>query len=166
MMASAPGGVLTAGSHANRHDRTEKTIDSAPNGAPGSAAANCFQAFNRKEDATPYRKPQKLVEVLTNLFHNHEPKLTPEQARAELEKMRDPQDGGRMFCWSKRGTFMPKGTTKAQKKAYGDWQGCVVCGKKPCECNGMLLPVESIKAFFGSLAKSRKKIGKENMQKK
>ena len=63
-------------------------------------------------------------------------------------------DGGLMFCYSKRGEFVPK-TNKAR---YNAWNGCSMCKKKPCECNGMLPTIQMIQNFINSATQKRKKV--------
>ena len=53
---------------------------------------------------------------------------------------------------------MPK--TGKHKAAYETWIGCEMCGKKPCECNGPLLPEGTISSYFSNLASLQKKQGK------
>ena len=93
-------------------------------------------------------------------------KMNPEQAWKELRKMRDPDDGGLMFCWSKRGVQMPR--TGKHKTACEEWLGCSACAHKnggvpckPCQCNGMLPTVDMITCCFSSLAAKKKKRGRE-----
>ena len=157
-IASKPGGLIAMGSRTNRKDKHFKAFPEAAIGAKGADAADCFQKFNRKEDTEVIHKTEAQLKALSDIFFGHEPKLTPAQARDSLRKMIDPVDGGLMFCYSKRGTYMPK--TGKNKAAYEAWAGCVMCGKKPCECNGILLPEATIASYFSSLAASQKKQGK------
>lgn len=156
-MASQPGGLMTVGRRVDRKATGFKAFPSAADGAKGSVAAVCFQKFNRKEDTTVIHKTLAQIDALQEIFHNHEPKLTPAQARECMSNMIDDKDGGLMFCWSKRGTYMPK--TGKHKTAYDAWEGCTMCSQKPCECNGILLPEGTINSFFGSLAATQKKRG-------
>jgi hypothetical protein len=99
--ASKPGGVVSCGS---RPDRQGQFIfeceDSAEDGAQGEEDARCFGRFNWKEDQTAYRKPAKLLEILGELYEL-EPKLSAKAMKERMKAMRD-DDGGLLFCWSKR----------------------------------------------------------------
>ena len=50
--------------------------------------------------------------------------------------------------------------TGKHQAAYEAWTGCELCGKKPCDCNGMLLTVDQITSYFSLLAKKQKDAGK------
>jgi hypothetical protein len=104
-MASRPGRVVAAGGHVNPKSLGSKSFPSAADGTKGVAAANCYQKFNRKEDVDVIHKTEAQLRALTELFHGHDPKLKPAQAREIMKKMIDPNNSGLMFCWSKRGTF-------------------------------------------------------------
>jgi hypothetical protein len=153
LMASGVGGAMAVG---HRPDRLLKnksvTVIEVPLHSLGIQAACCFQKFNRKEGESNYVKPQKLVDELKRLY-DIVPKLNAPQFLEELRRKRDPVDGGMMFCYRKRGTTFPK----QPAKAWREWKGCVLCGKKPCECNGMLLRVDAINNYIKYLTQQKKK---------
>ena len=157
-MAAKPGGLVSSGSRGNRETLLSvlKTFPAAPENSKGSDSADCYQKFNRKEDTTSYHKPKQLVEEITRLFHLT-PKLSPAQMHEAMSTMIDPADNGLLFCWSKRGTFMP--STGKNKKAYDAWSGCSLCDCKPCQCNGKLLTLEELTAFLSYLNKKSKSKG-------
>jgi len=152
-LASSAGGMLELGTRPNRLDGiTSHSVVASEDGAAGERAANCFQRFNRKEGVPPYRKPAKLVQVLRELF-DARPKLDEKQMWDRMKKMRD-TDGSLMFCYRKRGTPTPAGMKK-NSKAWREWPGCHVCSKKPCDCSGLLLTEEQIKAWIGQETQRR-----------
>ena len=115
--------------------------------------AKCLGRFNRKEQTEPYRKPKALVNALKQMYHNHTPKLTAQQMQEELRRMRDPKDGGLMFCWSKRGIHVTKDLVNDE-----NWPGCEVCGAvKSCECNGMVPSVSQIQGWISQETQREKK---------
>jgi hypothetical protein len=64
-------------------------------------------------------------------------------------------DGSLMFCWSKRGKV--RKYNKASPE-YAAWEGCSMCGKKPCtNCNGRSLSVSEWKTAFSTLSQKQKK---------
>ena len=69
----------------------------------------------------------------------------------------DPADGGLFFCYAKRGTYMPYSGKHAA--AYATWSGCEMCGKKPCDCNGLLLTEDQVTSAFSSRAKAARTRG-------
>jgi hypothetical protein len=73
--------------------------------------------------------------------------------RDELRKIIDPVDGGRMFCYDKRGTSH----RKTPKAAWATWEGCELCDKKPCACNGILPEASMIQTFISYKAQQKKK---------
>jgi hypothetical protein len=104
LQASKPGGVLAAG---GRPDRQSKSLlflalEAAPLGSRGELIARCKGQFNRKETNGGYKKPPRLLEVLRELYAL-EPKLRAQEMRDIMKKMRD-DDGGLLFCYSKRFT--------------------------------------------------------------
>ena len=69
------------------------------------------------------------------------------QAWVSLRAMRE-ADGSRTFSVGQAGSV----------KALGDGAVCPGCGLNPCTgCRGKLIPVESVKAYFSTLAQKRKK---------
>jgi hypothetical protein len=160
LMASGAGGAMEVGHCPDRLLKNKTvTVIEASLQTPGIQAACCFQKFNQKEGESNYVKPKKLVEELKRLY-DIVPKLTAPQMLEELRRMRDPKDGGMMFCYRKRGTTFPK----TPAKAYREWKGCVLCGKKPCECNGMLLTVDAINNYIKSLTQQKKKNQKSDKE--
>ena len=158
--AAKPGGILTAGSHHNRGKNTAlfKKIDATPIGTPGSEDAKCFGKFHRPKDKKPYTKPEKLVEVLQRLFLVR-PVLTAKGAYDQMKVMID-TDGSCLFDYRKRGELRKFAQTSQE---YKDWIGCSLCGTKPCsKCNGKLIPIEDIKSYFKTCAKTRKNKGTPN----
>ena len=151
-MAAAPGGMMMVGTHRDRKKTSETTLKLFPSSAacPAADDACCFQLFNRKDNKVAYQKPWKLQAFLDKLFAMR-PKLNVEQARAIMKSTVDPEDGGLMFCWAKRGEFMAK-----SNPLYKDWT-CSMCGGKPCNCNGMLLALDQITSAFSDRAKKEKK---------
>ena len=81
-----------------------------------------------------------------------------------MQRQMDPADGGLIFSYAKRGTYMPR--TGKNKAAYDDWAGCEMCGKKPCDCNGMLLNADQITSAFNMRAKASRKRGDQDAQEK
>ena len=157
-MASKPGGLVAIGGRVNRRDKSAKTFAEALADSKGVVAANCFRAFNRVEDRKVIHKTEAHVVFLREIFFRDGPNSTAAQAREEMRIAIDEEDGGLKFCNSKRGTFMAK--TGKNAAAYEAWPGCSMCGEKPCECNGPLLPESTITSFFSSLAAQQKKAGK------
>ena len=41
---------------------------------------------------------------------------------------------------------------------YGSWM-CSICHKRPCDCNGMLPPVDMITQYFSTKSQAEKKKG-------
>ena len=63
-------------------------------------------------------------------------------------------DGSCLFDYRKRGELRKFAQTSQE---YKDWIGCSLCGTKPCsKCNGKLIPIEDIKSYFKTCAKTRK----------
>ena len=78
----------------------------------------------------------------------------PIQASVEMRAKPD-ADGSLMFCWSKRGKV--RKYNKASPE-YAAWEGCSMCGKKPCtNCNGRSLSVSEWKTAFSTLSQKQKK---------
>lgn len=78
----------------------------------------------------------------------------PTQASVEMRAKPD-ADGSLMFCWSKRGKV--RKYNKASPE-YAAWEGCSMCGKKPCtNCNGRSLSVSEWKTAFSTLSQKQKK---------
>ncbi len=78
----------------------------------------------------------------------------PIQASVEMRAKPD-ADGSLMFCWSKRGKV--RKYNKASPE-YAAWEGCSMCGKKPCtNCNGRCLSVSEWKTAFSTLSQKQKK---------
>lgn len=104
LIASRPGGLMCL---ENRPDRSSSelhsTLVAADNGSIGEIAARSFGMFNRKENIVAYKKPPTLLRVLEELYIL-EPKLRASEMRACMRTMLDEQDGGLLFCWSKRST--------------------------------------------------------------
>ena len=154
--ACTPGGLMAVGSHRDRKKVHGASLKEFESSVPCGAAddANCFDKFHRKKDAKAYQKPWKLQLFLDQLF-NRRPKLSPEQAWRIMKDKIDPEDGGLMFCYSKRGQFMAK-----SNPGYSDWPGCSVCNaEKTCDCNGMLLTEDQINSAFSTRAKKARKNG-------
>ena len=156
-LASQPGGLVAVGNRSNRKDSFFKSFPSAVDGTKGARAAVCFQKFNRIDDREQIRKTKLHISTLNEIFHGHEPKLNGAQARELMKRMIDPKDGGLLFCWRKKGIFMPQ--TGVHKAAYEAWEGCPECNQKPCECNGQLLPENIIHQYFSKLFAQQKKRG-------
>ena len=104
LQASKPGGVLTAGGRPDRQsDSLFLALKAAPVGSPGELEAWCKGQFNRKEQSSGgYKKPPRLLQVLRELYVI-EPKLRAQEMRDCMKDMRD-DDGGLLFCYSKRFT--------------------------------------------------------------
>ena len=137
IIASRPGGLLAVGSRPNRFTPSSAPVLESNRDAPGGENSVCFGRFNRKDDAVPYRKPEKVISVLRELFHRR-PKLDEFKMLETIRIMKDPADGGLMFCYAKRGTPTPTGM-KEGSTAWNEWEGCLLCKKKPSKCNGKLL---------------------------
>ena len=147
MILSQAGGALASGSLPDRLARSV-TVNATemPRESLGSQDAICRGKFNRPPKKKPYYKPTRLVEELTKLF-DHRPVLTPHQAWMKLRAMRE-TDGSRTFSVGQAGSV----------KALGDGEVCPGCGLNPCTgCRGKLIAVESVKAYFSTLAQKRKK---------
>lgn len=151
LVASKPGGVLAAGSRPNaRSSLPFVTIEEAPVNTPGIEDAVCFGKCNRKESdsTTSYHKPARLVKALKELYEIGQdgllPKLKPFEIRQKLANMRDPADGGLMFCYSKRGSWPRKLL-------------CQLCNRNPCDCNGMLPPLWMVMQWMNSETQKKKK---------
>jgi hypothetical protein len=102
--ASKPGGVVAKGSRPDRQSSTlfEKIIP-APAGSCGEASARCKGRYHRKEGTQAYRKPPLLTDTLQELYAL-EPKLRALEMRELMKAMRDPADGGLLFCFAKART--------------------------------------------------------------
>ena len=132
---------------------TLKEFPSSDN--PAASDADCYNNFHRQEATEePYHKPPKLQAELDRLFAEC-PKLSAEQALDRMKNAIDPADGGLMYCYAKRGTYMPR--TGKNKAAYDNWSGCEMCGLKPCDCNGMLLNLDQVTSAFTTRAKAARK---------
>jgi hypothetical protein len=147
--ASNPGGSLAVGSRPDRNSTSLfcKIVES-PADTLGIEHAICFGRFNRKEDVPAYHKPDRLRTAMLRLFQigqdGTSPMLNAASMQNELKKMRDPKDGGLLFCYSKRGSY-PRS------------QLCKLCNQKPCDCNGMLPPLWMCQQFIGSQTQEKKK---------
>ena len=63
-------------------------------------------------------------------------------------------DGGFLFHFNKRREI--KNFAKTSQE-YIIWEGCSICGKKPCsDCTGKLISADEIKSYFSNLAAIRK----------
>ena len=153
LLASSAGGPLAAGSRLDRMEKVvQRPILESFEGSLALEDAICFGQFNRIDKRHPYRKPDKLKKQLEKLF-DVTPKLNANQMYEELRKMADPDDGGLMFCHSKRGTHVAK-----TDPAYKNWPGCLVCkANKSCVCNGMLPSVAMIHTFISGQTQRNKK---------
>ena len=117
-------------------------------GTMGSEDTKCYRKFHRPKDKKSYHKPDRLVIELKKLF-NMLPALTAVDAYKRLEMMKD-TDGGMLFHFNQRGEIKKFNKTS---KEYKIWEGCSMCGKKPCsDCTGKLISAEEIKTYFSSLA--------------
>ena len=97
---------MQVGSRPDRGDKSNiaaEEIEEATMDSPGEICSRCVGSFNRKDHAVVYTKPKKLIEALKMLY-NVKPQLRASQFRDRLSKMRDPDDGGLLFCWAKRNT--------------------------------------------------------------
>lgn len=157
-LASKPGGLLATGSRTNRKDKGFKAFPPVTNLTKGEKDARCYGRFNRIENREIIHKTIRQIEFLDNCFYDNEPKLTPAQTVEIMQKTMDPDGSGLLFCWRKRGTYMPK--TGVHKAAYEAWQGCPECGKKPCECNGDVLPENTISSYYAKLSKQLRSRGR------
>ena len=103
LQASKPGGVLAAGGRPDRQsDSLYNILEAAPFGSPGELHAWCFGQFNRKSGHKGYKKPLRLLQVLRELYALV-PKLRAQEMQDRMKEMRD-EDGGLLFCYSKRFT--------------------------------------------------------------
>jgi hypothetical protein len=102
-LASKPGGLVEVGSRPDRQKNNSlfSQIVASADGARGEEDARCFGRFNRKEGVIPYQKPERLIAVLLALF-GEEPKLRANEMQDRMKEMRDENDGGLLFCRSKR----------------------------------------------------------------
>lgn len=153
-LASTPGGLIASGSRPDRAARGAGVASiPSPASTAGSAAAVCYRKFHRRPRVKPYLKPKKLHLELRRLFEI-KPVISPERAYEILKSMRD-ADGGLMFCWTKRGEVGKYAKTTPD---YAAWEGCLMCGQKPCSgCNGKCPTFMEIKSYFSDLAQKRKK---------
>jgi hypothetical protein len=147
--ASNPGGSLAVGSRPDRNSTSLfcKIVEASAD-TLGIDHAICYRKFNRKEDQPAYHKPDRLRAEMLRLFQigqdGTSPMLNAGSMQNELKKMRDPKDGGLMFCYSKRGSY-PRG------------QLCNLCKQKPCDCNGMMPPVWMCQQFINTQTQEKKK---------
>jgi hypothetical protein len=151
LQASRPGGLLAAGKRPNlKSSFMFVTILESPKGALGIDKAVCFGKMNRKEVTyeDQYHKPDRLLQELMFLYQIGQnggcPKLKAKQMWERLRDMRDPRDGGLMFCHSKRGSW-PRN------------QFCTLCNLEKCGCNGMLPSVKTISEFVNTQTQKRRK---------
>jgi hypothetical protein len=72
-------------------------------GSLSEIAARCRGRFNQKDASKAYQKPAKLLEVLETLYAI-EPKLRAVEFRERMKVMKDPVNGGLLFCWENRFT--------------------------------------------------------------
>lgn len=103
LKSSKPGSVLTLGTLPDRQKRTmqqRSTIDTVEDRSYENEMAACLGKFHRKTISSVYKKPQKLIDVLSDLFKER-PKLKATEMRKRMENMIDREDGGYMFCPSK-----------------------------------------------------------------
>jgi hypothetical protein len=155
VMANRPGGLVAAGTRPNlKSPAMFATIQRAPPNEPSAKDASSFGKFNRKELSQDdiYHKPEKLVKEMTRLYKIGQdgscPKKKAFEVWADLGLMRDPKDGGLMFCYSKRGSFPRK-------------EFCELCQKKPCKCNGMLPSKKKIGEWMNTQTQNKKKAEKK-----
>jgi hypothetical protein len=128
------------------------TIVESPKGALGIDKAVCFGKLNRKEVKYDgqYHKPDCLSQELMNLYHigqNGRLYHIGQNGGCPWERMRamrDPLDGGLMFCYSKRGSW-PRN------------QFCELCNLDECCCNGMLPSVKTISEFVNTQTQKQQK---------
>jgi hypothetical protein len=131
------------------------TIVESPKDALGIDKAACFGKMNRKEVTYEdmYHKPLRLIEELMTLYQIGQnggcPKLKAKEMWERLRDMRDPLDGGLMFCYSKRGSW-PRN------------QFCELCNLDACDCNGMLPSLKTISEFVNTQTQKRRKKSKAN----
>ena len=95
--ASDPGRLVATGS---RVDMSIQTVTGTIVGSTNSILemmTRCKGQFNRKEAATPYKKPKKLLDILEDLYCQ-EPKLNAKAMRGMMSKMQD-NDGALLFSW-------------------------------------------------------------------
>jgi hypothetical protein len=113
------GSILAAGSRPNRRASSTKAYNPSKKDAAGE---HCYKRYNRKESVQAYRKLEKLVEALEDLF-GQKPKLDEYRMREAMGNIIDPVNGGRMFCcFSKWGVQPPIGATKGSQMLR-DWDG-------------------------------------------
>jgi hypothetical protein len=104
--ASKPGGLVELGSRPDRQKKDElfENVLASEDGARGGTPeAWCFGQFNRKENFQPCYKPPCLLKVSDELC-NIEAKLRACEMRDRMKSVKDPNDGGLLFCFSKRHT--------------------------------------------------------------
>lgn len=153
--AAKPGGLVAAGSRPNSQNKAVFcTIEEAEAGALGLEYAICHGKFNRKEGMDVYHKPEFLRRMLIKHFEIGQdgscPKLKDKEILKILSEMRD-EDGGLMFCYSKRGSW-PRD------------QFCDLCQKDPCNCNGMLPPLWMVSQFMNTLTQKKKRAKKQQQE--
>ena len=153
--ASKPGGLLSVGSRPNLKSNVMfVTIEGGSPNALGFDKANCFGKINRKELTNDeiYHKPDRLRDHLLMLHKFGQngtcPKLKAVEIHAKLAETRDPEDGGLMFCYSKRGSW-PR-------------DFCQLCDEEPCECNGMRPPFEMVQRFMNAQTQKKQKQQKKH----
>ena len=98
--ASDPGGLVATEARVDRSIRSLTVTIVASTNSVSEMMARYKGKYNRKENATPYDKPKKLLDVLEDLYHR-EPKLNAKAMREAMSKMQD-NVGGLLFCWKKR----------------------------------------------------------------
>ena len=103
LMAFTHGGIVTVGSRVHRSLRAVTgPIIAATDNSKAEISARCYGCFNRKRAATPYKKPDKLKDVLEHLF-NSDVKMNAKAMREAMQNMRD-DNSGLLFCYKKRRT--------------------------------------------------------------
>ena len=103
LMASTHGGIVTVGSRVDQSLRAVTgPIIAATDNSKAEVLARCYGCFNRKRAVAPYKKPEKLKDVLVQLF-NSDVKMNAKVMREAMKNMRD-NNGGLLFCYKKRCT--------------------------------------------------------------
>ena len=153
IMAQEASTRLAADSGPDRLSKGGYQPVESPLGASGASKARCYGKFNRKSKKKAYHKTVKQRAFLDEMFAKR-PVVSAKKTSETMRDLKDPEDGGLMFCHAKRGEVKKYAKDSAEYKA---WEGCFMCHQKPCTgCNGRALNEIEIKGDFSIQARKRK----------
>jgi hypothetical protein len=91
--------MVKAGSHPDRQtNQLHESIVASEDGKVSEIAARCRGRFNRKDASKAYQKSAKLLKVLESIY-TIKPKLRAVEFCERMKVMKDPVNGGLLFCW-------------------------------------------------------------------